>query len=52
MGIQFAAEFPIDKMVEGVEIINWAKYTAYDGEGNEIPEMSSAVACISVLGDR
>ena len=52
LGIQFAAEFPADKMVEGVEIVNWAKYTLYDSEGNEVPEMSNAVACISKLGDR
>lgn len=51
-GIQFTAELPTDKLVLDSQIINWAKYTFLDQDGNEDPEMSQAVACIITLGDK
>lgn len=46
----FEAEAEESKMVDGAQIINWAKYTLYDNDGNETEE-SYAVACIITVGD-
>jgi hypothetical protein len=51
IGIIFKAEGPADKLVDGAKIINWAKYTQMDRDGNET-ENSHAVACIITVGDR
>ena len=49
IGIMFEAEGEHTKMVDGAQIINWAKYTLYDNNGEETDE-SYAVACIITIG--
>jgi hypothetical protein len=42
---------PEQKMTNSSKIINWAKYTLYDNEGEETEE-SYAVACVITVGDK
>ena len=50
IGIVFETEADTAKMVDGAQIINWAKYTLYGNDGAETEE-SYAVACIITVGD-
>ena len=51
IGFIFEAEMPQDKLVSGAEVIQWAKYTLYDNEGNAT-DVSYAVGCSSIIGDQ
>ena len=51
LGINFAVECPSDYFIDGAQIINWAKYTLHDNEGEEVEGESYAVACIITVGD-
>jgi len=51
IGFIFEAEFPQDKLISGAEVIQWAKYTLYDSDGNET-DVSYAVGCSSFVGDQ
>lgn len=51
IGFIFEAEFPQDKLISGAEVIQWAKYTLYDKDGNET-DVSYAVGCSSFVGNQ
>ena len=50
IGIAFETQAEESRMIAGAKIINWAKYTLYDNEG-ELTDESYAVACIITVGD-
>ena len=51
IGIMFETQAEESRMIQGAKIINWAKYTLYDHDGQLIEDESYAVACIITVGD-